>query len=114
MISRNNRVLAGVSVSRQELPGRSGSNFQILQTWMSHTGAMSEKPGADTPPSVADLLDGDRLLTIEDVAKRLNVVKKTVQNWISNGTLPAVKLGRDRYVLRSKLQGILERKMREA
>src|SRR5215213_2362776 len=75
---------------------------------------MSNERDAGQPPSVADLLDGDRLLTLEDVATRLNVVKKTVQNWISNGTLPAVKLGRDRYVLRSKLQGILERKMREA
>lgn len=42
-----------------------------------------------TPPS-----EDEPLLTVDEVAERLNVSTKTVRRWIKTGELPAYRLGR--------------------
>jgi excisionase family DNA binding protein len=39
-------------------------------------------------------LDALRLLTVPDVAQRLQVSERAVRRWIAEGRLPAVRLGR--------------------
>jgi excisionase family DNA binding protein len=41
-----------------------------------------------------------KLLTTREVAERLRVTERTVRNWCTNGTLPAIQLGGRRTHLR--------------
>ena len=38
--------------------------------------------------------DGEKMLTVEQVAEEMNVDKKTVRKWINQGELKAINIGR--------------------
>jgi excisionase family DNA binding protein len=42
-------------------------------------------------------MQGDKWLTIEEVAERMRVNEKTVRNWIASGELPAFPIGKRGY-----------------
>lgn len=42
-------------------------------------------------------MQGDKMLTIEEVAERMRVNEKTVRNWITSGELPAFPIGKRGY-----------------
>ena len=42
-------------------------------------------------------MQGDKMLTIEEVAERMRVNEKTVRNWIASGELPAFPIGKRGY-----------------
>lgn len=75
---------------------------------------MSNTQRTDSPPSISTLLGGDELMTITKVAELLGIPRKTAANWVRSGILPGLRLGRERRVLRSKLQEFLEQKARMA
>jgi excisionase family DNA binding protein len=50
-----------------------------------------------------------QLLTVPQVAERLQVTAQTIRNWIDHGTLPAVRIGRAFRVRRSDLDALIER-----
>lgn len=39
------------------------------------------------------MVDGDELLTVQDIAKALKVHEETVRKWVRSGELPAFLLG---------------------
>jgi excisionase family DNA binding protein len=49
----------------------------------------------------------DEYLTVAEVAERLKLNQQTVRNWIDQGSLPAVRVGRRVRVRRSALDSIL-------
>lgn len=51
---------------------------------------------ADTEPVPISQNEGERMLTVEQVAEEMNVDKKTVRKWINQGDLRAVNIGRIR------------------
>jgi excisionase family DNA binding protein len=51
-------------------------------------------------------LDGD-FLTVAEVAELLKLNQQTVRNWIDQGALPALRVGRRVRILRSDLERIL-------
>lgn len=54
----------------------------------------------------------DKILTIEEVAQAVKVSLKTVYRWISNGILPATKIGSKTYrVFESDLVKFLRQNM---
>ena len=50
----------------------------------------------------------EKLLTPEQVAKRLQVTERTVYAWLRRGNLPALKLGRLWRIRPEDLEGFLE------
>jgi excisionase family DNA binding protein len=50
----------------------------------------------------------DSYLTVADVAELLKLNQQTVRNWIDQGSLPAVRVGRRVRIKRSDLQQILD------
>jgi excisionase family DNA binding protein len=41
-------------------------------------------------------MDGERLLTVTEVAQQLRLNPRTIRRWIAAGRLPAIDLGSDR------------------
>ena len=62
-----------------------------------------------TNRSTADLIDGDRLLTIKDVAYRLQLSERTVRRLVDAGELLAFRVGRQWRILPKDLQKYLDR-----
>ena len=52
---------------------------------------------------------GDEFLTVAEVAGILKLNQQTVRNWIDQGTLPALHVGRRVRVRRSDFEALLER-----
>ena len=52
---------------------------------------------------------GDEFLTVADIAEILKLNPQTVRNWIDQGSLPALHVGRRVRVLRSDFDALLER-----
>ena len=53
------------------------------------------------------LLD-DEFLTVADVAELLKLNQQTVRNWIDQGSLPALRVGRRVRIRRSDLERVLQ------
>ena len=49
----------------------------------------------------------ERYFTIEEIATRFKVTRQTVQNWLREGKLDSVKLGRSRRILGSSVDKML-------
>ena len=54
------------------------------------------------------LRESHPLLTTEEVAKSLRLSKSTVSNWLSQGKLKRVKVGRKTFVCRQEVNQLLE------
>jgi excisionase family DNA binding protein len=55
-------------------------------------------PRIGVPPLIEyaiPVLPPDALMTVEDVSRHLRVTAKSVYNWINDGSLPAVRIGRN-------------------
>ena len=52
---------------------------------------------------------GDEFLTVADIARILKLNQQTVRNWIDQGSLPALRVGRRVRVRRSDFNTLLER-----
>lgn len=50
---------------------------------------------------------GEEFLTVADVAELLKLNQQTVRNWIDQGSLPAVRVGRRVRIRRSDLERVL-------
>jgi excisionase family DNA binding protein len=50
----------------------------------------------------------DSFLTVADVAEKLKLNQQTVRNWIDQGSLPAVRVGRRVRIKRSDFERVLE------
>ena len=50
----------------------------------------------------------ERYFTIEEIATRFKVTRQTVQNWLREGKLDSVKLGRSRRILESSVDRMLK------
>ena len=51
---------------------------------------------------------GEEFLTVADVAELLKLNQQTVRNWIDQGSLPAVRVGRRVRIRRSELERVIE------
>ncbi len=51
----------------------------------------------------------DSFLTVAEVAEMLKLNQQTVRNWIDQGSLPALRVGRRVRIRRSDLERVLER-----
>ena len=51
---------------------------------------------------------GDSFLTVAEVAEMLKLNQQTVRNWIDQGSLPALRVGRRVRIRRSDLERMLE------
>ncbi len=51
---------------------------------------------------------GDSLLTVDDIARILKLNPQTVRNWINQGYLGAIKLGRNVRVPRAEFDRLIE------
>jgi excisionase family DNA binding protein len=56
----------------------------------------------------------DDFLTVAEVAALLKLNQQTVRNWIEQGTLPAVRVGRRVRILRSDFERVLAQGYRRA
>ena len=52
--------------------------------------------------------DEDEFLTVAEVAEKLKLNQQTVRNWIDQGSLPALRVGRRVRIKRSDFRRILE------
>lgn len=52
---------------------------------------------------------GDEFLTVAEIAGILRLNQQTVRNWIDQGTLPALHVGRRVRIRRSDFEALLER-----
>ena len=52
----------------------------------------------------------DKLLTTKEVAKKLNVSERRIRQFIAQGRLPAIKLGRDWIISKDDLEKVKGRK----
>lgn len=52
---------------------------------------------------------GDEFLTVADIARILRLNQQTVRNWIDQGTLPALHVGRRVRVRREDFDALVER-----
>jgi excisionase family DNA binding protein len=57
---------------------------------------------------VASTGDEDPFLTVAEVAALLKLNQQTVRNWIDQGSLPAVRVGRRVRILRSDFERLVE------
>ena len=55
-----------------------------------------------------DSLGDDTFLTVAEVAELLKLNQQTVRNWIDQGSLPALRVGRRVRIRRSDLNRLLE------
>lgn len=46
-------------------------------------------------------------LTVQEVADRLRVGKRTVERWVAEGEMRSVKLGRRRFIMANELERFL-------
>ena len=53
--------------------------------------------------------DGEEFMTVADIARILKLNQQTVRNWIDQGSLPALHVGRRVRVRRSDFEALLER-----
>jgi excisionase family DNA binding protein len=51
---------------------------------------------------------GEEFLTVAEVAELLKLNQQTVRNWIDQGSLPALKVGRRVRIRRSDLERVLQ------
>ena len=51
----------------------------------------------------------EEFLTVAEVAEMLKLNQQTIRNWIEQGALPAVRVGRRVRIKRSALERVLER-----
>jgi excisionase family DNA binding protein len=51
---------------------------------------------------------GEEFLTVAEVAELLKLNQQTVRNWIDQGSLPALRVGRRVRIRRSDLERVLE------
>jgi excisionase family DNA binding protein len=51
---------------------------------------------------------GDSFLTVAEVAETLKLNQQTVRNWIDQGSLPAIRVGRRVRIKRSDFERLLE------
>jgi excisionase family DNA binding protein len=51
---------------------------------------------------------GEEFLTVAEVAELLKLNQQTVRNWIDQGSLPAVRVGRRVRIRRSDLERVLQ------
>ena len=51
---------------------------------------------------------GDEFLTVAEVAELLKLNPQTVRNWIDQGSLPAIRMGRRVRIKRSDFERVLE------
>jgi excisionase family DNA binding protein len=56
---------------------------------------------------VVELAEDESFLTVAEVAEMLKLNQQTVRNWIDQGSLPAVRLGRRVRIRRSDLDRVL-------
>jgi excisionase family DNA binding protein len=56
----------------------------------------------------------DQLLTVSQVAKRLQVTAQTIRNWIDGGVLPAARIGRGFRIRRDDVDELLARASAES
>jgi excisionase family DNA binding protein len=75
-------------------PGRIGPHRPGLRGARLHV-----DPGGARPVST--------LLTIDEVAERLRVGKRTVERWVAEGEIASVKMGRRRLVQETELERYL-------
>ncbi len=54
--------------------------------------------------------EGDKLLTVKEVAEELRVSERRVTRWIQKGELPALHLGKDYRIYRSDLDKFIQEK----
>ena len=52
---------------------------------------------------------GDEFLTVAEIAEILKLNQQTVRNWIDQGSLPALHVGRRVRIRRSDFEALLER-----
>jgi len=52
---------------------------------------------------------GDEFLTVAEIARILKLNQQTVRNWIDQGSLPALRVGRRVRVRRSDFDALVER-----
>jgi excisionase family DNA binding protein len=52
--------------------------------------------------------ESEEFLTVAEVAEMLKLNQQTVRNWIDQGSLPALRVGRRVRILRSDLEQMLE------
>jgi excisionase family DNA binding protein len=50
----------------------------------------------------------DEFLTVAEVAQTLRLNQQTIRNWIDQGTLPAVRIGRRVRITRADLERVIE------
>jgi excisionase family DNA binding protein len=50
----------------------------------------------------------DEFLTVAEVATTLRLNQQTIRNWIDQGTLPAVRIGRRVRITRADLERVIE------
>jgi excisionase family DNA binding protein len=55
-----------------------------------------------------------QLLTVQQVAEQFQVTAQTIRNWIDQGVLPAVRVGRAFRVCREDVDALLERASAES
>jgi excisionase family DNA binding protein len=53
-------------------------------------------------------LDEDEFLTVAEVAQTLKLNQQTVRNWIDQGSLPALRVGRRVRIRRSDFERLIE------
>src|SRR5581483_762527 len=58
--------------------------------------------------SVDNSTSEDRFLTVAEVAALLKLNQQTVRNWIDQGSLPAIRIGRRVRIKRSDFERVLE------
>jgi excisionase family DNA binding protein len=54
------------------------------------------------------------LLTVPQVAEEFQVTAQTIRNWIDQGVLPAVRIGRAFRIRRADVDGLLDRAQAES
>jgi excisionase family DNA binding protein len=55
------------------------------------------------------LMPDPPLLTVPEVAEEFQVTAQTIRNWIDQGVLPAVRVGRAFGIRRADVDGLLDR-----
>jgi excisionase family DNA binding protein len=59
----------------------------------------------DDTPTVSS---GEELMTVAQIAEVLKLNQQTIRNWIDQGTLPAIRIGRRVRIKRSDFQALVD------
>jgi len=59
------------------------------------------------------LQDHPILLTVSEASELLRLSPNTLQNWLSQGRLKRVKIGRRTFISRKEVEGLLSRALQE-